>query len=92
MGYAVWRGRLGFLESSLAAAAGTTVGAWLLYRIARDAGPLLIERYGRRLSITTAKISSAKSWFHTHAGRASFFARLTPGVRIYISVAAGLAV
>jgi membrane protein DedA with SNARE-associated domain len=91
VGYAAWKGSLGVLEASIVAAAGTTLGAWLLYRLARNAGPLVVAKHGHRLALTPEKIKRAQSWFAVHAGRAVFFARLTPGVRIYIAVAAGLA-
>lgn len=90
VGYTVWKGHLGLLEAGTAAATGYTLGAWLLYRLARGAGPTLLARYGQRLALTQAKLTRAESWFKTHAGRATFFARMTPGVRVYISMAAGL--
>ena len=80
VGYGVWTGALGLVEASIASAAGS-----------RDAGPQLLPAHGRRLALTQEKLARAESWFRTHAGRATFFARLTPGVRIYISIAAGLA-
>ncbi len=91
VGYTVWTGSLGLAEAVIVAAVGSTLGGWLLYRVARDAGDHLIARYGRRLSLNQDKLRSAESWFADHAGRATFFARLTPGVRVYISIAAGLA-
>lgn len=91
VGYTVWRGHLGLAQAFVAAAAGSTAGAYVLYRVARDAGTHLLDRYGKRLALTPEKLSRADSWFQTHAGRAMFFARMTPGLRIYISVAAGLA-
>lgn len=90
VGYTAWRGQLDVFLASLAAAAGSTAGAWLLYRLARDAAPRL-QGYGRRLTLSPDKLGRADSWFKTHAGRATFFARLTPGARIFISFAAGLA-
>ncbi len=91
VGYTVWKGNLDIVQASMAAAAGSTIGAWILYRVARDAGPMLLARYGHRLALTQDKLNSADSWFRQHAGRATFFARLTPGARVYISVAAGFA-
>jgi membrane protein DedA with SNARE-associated domain len=91
VGYTVWTGHLSLSQAILVAAAGSTIGAYVLYRIARDAGTHLLERYGKRLALTPEKLTRADSWFHTHAGRAMFFARMTPGLRVYISVAAGLA-
>ena len=44
VGYTVWNGRLGLFQAGIAAALGSTIGAWLLYRVARDAGPHLIAR------------------------------------------------
>lgn len=90
-GYAAWRGNLSLAEATVAAALGSSLGALILYRVARDAGSELLQRYGHRLALTAEKVNRADSWFRTHAGRATFFARLTPGVRIYISIAAGIA-
>jgi membrane protein DedA with SNARE-associated domain len=91
VGYTAWTGNLDVVQASLAGAAGLTVGAWLLYRVARNAGPLLAAKHGHRLGLTQEKLNGAQSWFRVHAGRATFFARMTPGARIYISIAAGLA-
>lgn len=91
VGYTVWNGNLHIAQATAVAAAGSTIGGWLLYRVARNAGQQLIARYGSRLSLNQDKLRSAESWFADHAGRATFFARLTPGVRVYISIAAGLA-
>lgn len=91
VGYTVWNGNLHIAQAIAVAAAGSTIGGWLLYRVARNAGQQLIARYGSRLSLNQDKLRSAESWFADHAGRATFFARLTPGVRVYISIAAGLA-
>jgi membrane protein DedA with SNARE-associated domain len=90
VGYTAWRGQLDIIPATLAAACGLTAGAWLLYRLARDAAPRL-QGYGRRLALSPDNLSRADSWFKTHAGRATFLARMTPGVRIFISFAAGLA-
>jgi membrane protein DedA with SNARE-associated domain len=91
VGYTAWKGNLDPVQASIAAGAGSTIGAWLLYRVARDAGPMLLAHYGHRLALTQDKLNSADSWFKQHAGRATFFARMTPGARVYISVAAGFA-
>jgi len=91
VGYTVWKGHLSLPQAVVVAAAGSTTGAYILYRISRDAGMQLLARHGKRLALTPEKLNRADSWFHTHAGRAMFFARMTPGLRIYISVAAGLA-
>ena len=90
VGYTAWRGQLDVIPATLAAASGLTAGGWLLYRLARDAAPRL-QWLSRRLALSPEKLSRADSWFRTHAGRATFFARLTPGVRVLISFVAGVA-
>jgi membrane protein DedA with SNARE-associated domain len=90
VGYTAWRGSLDVLPATLAWAAGASIGAWLLFRLARDAAPRL-QWLSRRLALSPDKLSRADSWFKTHAGRATFFARVTPGVRVLISFVAGLA-
>jgi membrane protein DedA with SNARE-associated domain len=91
VGYTAWRGGIDVAQASIVAAAGSTAGSYLLFRLCRDAGPQLLERLRSRIALTPDRLSSASSWFETHAGRATFFARLTPGVRVYISAAAGFA-
>jgi membrane protein DedA with SNARE-associated domain len=85
---------------------GTGVGAYLLlsgagtvgylggsvigWMIGRRGGRGLIERRGRWLHLGPQQMSRAERWFSAHGRAAVFLGRLTPLVRSFISVAAGV--
>jgi membrane protein DedA with SNARE-associated domain len=72
-------GTLGYLVGS--------VGGWALG--ARGGTPL-VDRYGRALHLTPARMRKAERWFDRFGSRAVFLGRLTPVVRSFISVPAGI--
>ena len=85
---------------------GTGVGAYLLlsgvgtvgylggsvlgWVIGRRGGRGLIERRGRWLHLGPRRMDRAERWFDAHGRAAVFLGRLTPLVRSFISVAAGV--
>ena len=56
---------------------------------ARGGRPLL-ERHGRWLHLGPARVERAERWFDRFGDRAVFFGRLTPLVRSFISIPAGV--
>jgi membrane protein DedA with SNARE-associated domain len=72
-------GTLGYLFGSL--------GGWAIG--ARGGGPL-IERHGRRLHLEPANLARAERWFERFGLWAVFVGRLTPVVRSFISIPAGV--
>lgn len=72
-------GTLGYLAGSLA---GWAIGA-------RGGHPLL-ERHGRWLHLPPHRVARAQRWFDRFGSRAVFLGRLTPLVRSFISVPAGV--
>lgn len=72
-------GTLGYL---LGALAGWLIGA-------RGGEPLL-ERHGRWLHLSPERLAKAQRWFDRFGARAVFLGRLTPLVRSFISVPAGV--
>lgn len=72
-------GTLGYLAGSLA---GWALGA-------RGGHPLL-ERHGRWLHLPPPRVARAQRWFDRFGERAVFLGRLTPLVRSFISVPAGV--
>lgn len=94
VGVAAARGEIGIAGAIVAAVIGSTAGATAWYGIARAFGPdrlvALAERYGRWLGLSPAIVERATAWFARKGGFAVFLARILPGVRVYISVPAGL--
>lgn len=72
-------GTLGYL--------GGSVIGWV---IGQRGGRGLIERRGRWLHLGPRRMNRAERWFEAHGRAAVFLGRLTPLVRSFISVAAGV--
>jgi membrane protein DedA with SNARE-associated domain len=82
------------LESYLVLAAAGTLG-YLLgslggWWIGRRGGRPLVERHGRRVHLSIEKLDRAERWFDRHGRWAVFLGRLTPVVRSFISIPAGV--
>lgn len=84
-------GRLSFFWVGLAGVAGSMVGSWAAYALGRTAGRAGLERYGKYLLIRTREIERAERWWEEHGEAATFFGRLIPVVRSFISLPAGIA-
>lgn len=72
-------GALGYLAGSLA---GWAIGA----RGGRD----LVERHGRLLHLPPDRFARAERWFARYGNQAVFLGRITPLVRSFISIPAGV--
>lgn len=79
-----------YLALASSGTAGYLVGSlvgWLLgRRISRDA----LERHGHLVHLGPRTLARAERWFARHGARAVFLGRLTPLVRSFISIPAGL--
>jgi membrane protein DedA with SNARE-associated domain len=76
----------GLVANSLAGSLGYLAGALAGWWIGRRGGRELIERHGRLL----ARFRRAEAWFERHGARAVFLGRVTPLVRSFISIPAGV--
>lgn len=85
---------LGFVEGvigmSLAGAAGSTVGALVIYYISRRIGRGAIIKLGNRIGIGERELEKSEKWFDRHGSAAVFFGRMAPGIRELISIPAGI--
>lgn len=73
----------------VAGIAGDLAGSCLAYGIGYTGGHELLERHGRKLHITPAKIRMAHAWFERWGAPVLFFGRNVPFVRTYVSYPAG---
>jgi membrane protein DedA with SNARE-associated domain len=86
-------GRDALSEYLLLALAGTTgylAGSVAGWAVGRRGGRELVERRGRLLHLGPARFARAERWFARHGSTAVFLGRLTPLVRSFISIPAGV--
>jgi membrane protein DedA with SNARE-associated domain len=81
----------GFVAMSLAGVAGNTVGSVIGWEIGLYGGRPLIERRGRWLHLGPENLERAERWFERYGDAAVFLGRVTPVVRSFVSIPAGLA-
>lgn len=84
------QGKLSFPGVILAATAGSWVGSAGSYWIAWKLGRPLVQRFGKYLLMSPAKVEKADQWFDAYGSGGIFVARLLPGIRHLISIPAGL--
>ena len=71
-------------------AAGSTVGAFMIYLIALKLGRIALLRYLRYARIDEAQLTKVDNWFAKHGTKAILFGRMMPGLRELISIPAGV--
>ena len=84
-------GNLDFFWVGAAGVLGNLVGSWLAYGLGRWRGRELLDRYGKYVLIRPHDVDKAEVWWEKHGEAATFFSRLLPVIRTFISVPAGIA-
>ncbi len=84
-------GRLDFMAVGAAGVLGNLVGSWIAYAVGRTTGRALLDRYGRYILIRPHDIDRAEVWWDRYGEAATFFSRLLPVIRTFISLPAGVA-
>src|SRR4051794_10195951 len=79
-----------YVVLALAGSLGYLVGALVGWALGAAGGRGLIERHGRLLHVGPDAFERAERWFERHGSRAVFLGRITPVVRSFISVPAGV--
>jgi membrane protein DedA with SNARE-associated domain len=79
-----------YIVLALAGTLGSLAGALIGWAIGARGGRPLIERHGSRLHLSPPRFARAEEWFGRYGGRAVFLGRLTPLVRSFISIPAGV--
>lgn len=95
VGVAAARGEMSLAGATFAAILGATAGATAWYAAARAFGPdrlrHLAERHGRFFGLAAKVVDKPAAWFARYGGWTIFVARILPGMRVHISIPAGLA-
>jgi membrane protein DedA with SNARE-associated domain len=79
-----------YLAVALAGTLGYTLGSILGWAIGLYGGRPYLERHGRWLHLDAAKLDRAERWFERWEGWAVFLGRLTPVIRSFVSIPAGV--
>jgi membrane protein DedA with SNARE-associated domain len=80
-----------YVAMAMAGVLGYTLGSVLGWAIGLYGGRPYLERHGRWLHVTPAKLDKAEAWFERWGDAAVFFSRMLPVIRSFISIPAGVA-
>ena len=90
-GWYAERGILNFWWVGAAGVFGNLVGSWIAYAVGYKTGRGLLDRYGKYVLIRSHDIDKAEVWWEKYGEAATFFSRLLPVIRTFISLPAGMA-
>ena len=79
-----------YLAIALAGTVGYTVGSVLGWAIGLYGGRPLVERHGRWLHVGPERLERAERWFARWGDAAVFLGRVTPVVRSFVAIPAGV--
>jgi membrane protein DedA with SNARE-associated domain len=79
-----------YVVIALAGTLGYLVGAIVGWGIGLRGGRPLLERHGRWFHLTPAQLGRAERWFDRYEDWAVFLGRITPVVRSFVSIPAGV--
>ncbi|MGH2750350.1 MAG: DedA family protein [Actinomycetota bacterium] len=84
-------GELSFFWVGAWGVLGNLVGSWVAYGVGRTMGRGVLDRYGKYVLIRSHDIDRAEVWWERYGEAATFFSRLLPVIRTFISLPAGIA-
>jgi membrane protein DedA with SNARE-associated domain len=90
LGHELRTGLESYVVLALSGTLGYLFGAVVGWAIGWRGGRPLLERHGRRLGVGPTELARAEAWFDRHGRWAVFLGRLTPVVRSFISIPAGV--
>ena len=89
-GHEFEEGLSAYVVIALAGTIGYTIGSILGWAIGIYGGRPYLERHGRWLHLPPERLDRAERWFHRFGDAAVFLGRVTPVVRSFISIPAGV--
>ncbi|WP_258237571.1 MULTISPECIES: DedA family protein [Arcobacteraceae] len=90
-GYLAYKGEMSMFLVVLSGILGSLTGALFNYYLALKLGRKLLLKYGNYVFIKEETLEKIEQFFKEHGHISTFFGRLIPVVRQYISLPAGLA-
>jgi membrane protein DedA with SNARE-associated domain len=89
-GHHLDHGLSSYLAVAVAGTLGYTLGSIFGWALGRYGGRRYLERHGRWLHLDEGKLAQAERWFERWEDWAVFLGRLTPLVRSFVSIPAGV--
>jgi membrane protein DedA with SNARE-associated domain len=89
-GYEFGEGAPAYVAMAGAGTIGYTLGSMLGWWIGASGGRPFLERHGRWLHLSDARLEQAERWFERWEDWAVFLGRVTPVVRSFVSIPAGV--
>lgn len=89
-GHRIDFGGWAFVTMALAGTLGYLAGAIVGWWIGRRGGRPFVERHGRALHLGPERLERAERWFDRHDRWAVLLGRITPVVRSFVSIPAGV--
>jgi membrane protein DedA with SNARE-associated domain len=89
-GHRIGFGAGAYIALALAGTLGYLVGALIGWAIGRYGGRPLLERHGRWFHLSPERLDRAEAWFDRWGNLAVFLGRITPVIRSFVSIAAGV--
>ena len=89
-GHQIDSGGWAFVTMALAGTLGYIVGSIIGWWIGRRGGRPFVERHGRLLHLGPERLGRAERWFDRHDRWAVLLGRITPVVRSFVSIPAGV--
>lgn len=89
-GFLTSTGKLSYIGVVFAGSFGNLVGSILTYYLGIKVGRKFVLKYGRYIFFKKEHLELTENLFKRYGDRISFFGRLLPGIRTYVSLPAGI--
>ena len=90
-GYLIFHGEMSLFPVMVASITGTLIGSLLNYYIAYKYGRKLFINYGKWFFLKKGQLLTLELFFSKYGNISTFFGRMLPGIKHFISFPAGLA-
>lgn len=90
-GFLAFQHRFSLVLVALAGAIGNVIGSLIAYYAGYYGGRPFVIKYGKYFLIHHKELENSEKWFKKYGSSASFFSRLLPVIRTFISLPAGIA-
>ncbi len=89
-GYLASRGEMSLTAAFLAGAGGSLAGALFNYILGHRLGRAFLIKYGKYIFLKPETVDKTEAFFAKYGPASTFWGRLLPGIRQYISLPAGI--
>ncbi len=89
-GYLASKGEMSLTAAFLAGAGGSLAGALFNYVLGHRLGRAFLIKYGKYLFLKPETVDKTEAFFARYGPASTFWGRLLPGIRQYISLPAGI--